>query len=681
MSGPARPDPRNVMGGPREGLFRFYVATIGLGGLGVVFGVISQAQLGTSVPRLGAACFVVCALLLVSEFRPLVTAGSRDVNGVLLSTAFVFAILLRYDLPLTLALQTLALLISDSTKRKALWRTGFNVGQYALSWTAAWAVMDVLGHQASVAHPLDLTGDDLLPALAGAATFFVVNELLVAWAISLKAGDTLWATLRPELAPELLSTGALLALAPLVALSIQAGPAFVPLLIPPLAAVYAVGSVALKSEQQTLLDALTGLANRKKLSQRVAQAVREGPVALILLDLDRFKEVNDTLGHHVGDQLLTAVARRLESSLRPGDTVARLGGDEFALLLPGADDAISVIAAERARDALADPFELGGLLVDVAASVGIAVSPEHGTDLDVLLQHADVAMYLSKESGEVELYDTSRDRNSPARLALLGELRRALEGDELELHFQPKAVLATRKVVGVEALVRWRHPERGLVPPEEFVPLAERSGLMTPLTAWVVDAALRQLSQWRARGWELSLAVNITVKDLCGDELVDRVAEGLAMYGVPAAALQLEVTEGSLFTDSPKARQTLRRLQALGVALSIDDFGTGWSSLAQLRSLPVSEIKVDRSFVGRMDSDPRDLAIVSSVIDLARGLGMRVVAEGVEDLATWHRLAALGCDLAQGWWLSRPLPGEELGRWLEQQLTSSPDDKLLAAPA
>jgi len=652
--------------------FKAYIWTVAGSGLLVLAGVLATADL-SGVLRLGPAFVAVSALLLLSEFRPLFTSGSRDVNGVVLSTAFVFAILLRYDLALALALQTLAVVISDSSKGKAPWRTAFNAGQYALSWTAAWAVMYVLGHRASITSPLDLTGQDLVAALAGACVFFVVNEVLVGQAVSLKVGSGLWATLRPDLAYELLTTGALLALAPLVVLSIQAGPAFVPLLVPSLAAVYAVGSVAVRTEKQSLCDTLTGLANRKHLGERTAEAVREGQVALVLLDLDRFKEVNDTLGHHVGDQLLRVVAQRLQSSLRPGDTVARLGGDEFALLLPGAGEQDAVTASHRARLALAAPFVLGGLLIDVAASAGIAVSPGHGTDLDVLLQHADVAMYLSKDSGEVEIYDTTRDRNSTTRLALLGELRRAIDADELELHFQPKAELATGEIVGVEALVRWRHPVRGLIPPDDFIPLAERSGLIGALTAWVLDAGLRQTAAWRARGWNLSLAVNITVKDLCGDQLVDRVAEGLECHGVPASALLLEVTEGSLFADSGRARQTLKRLDAMGVALSLDDFGTGWSSLVQLRQLPVSEIKVDRSFVARMDTDPRDLAIVSSVIDLARGLGMRVVAEGVEDAATWSRLSAMGCDRAQGWWLSRALPAGELAPWLEKQLSYGGD--------
>jgi diguanylate cyclase (GGDEF)-like protein len=668
VSAATRRDPRNVITGPREQAFRVFVGSVAVIGLLVVIGVLLLSPI-PAISSMGPAFLAVSGLLLISEFRPLFIGGARDAAGVVLSTAFVFSVLIRYDLAMALALQTLAVVISDTTKRKAIWRVGFNGGQYALSWSAAWLVMRLLGHSTSPSHPTELDQHALLAAIAGAVTFFVTNEYLVARAISWRVGETLWETLRPDLAYEFLTTGALLAFAPLVVLSMQAGPLFVPLLVPVVAAVYAFGSVAQRSETRSLTDDLTGLANRKRLGADTAAAVQDEDVSLVLLDLDRFKEVNDTLGHHVGDQLLVAVARRLQSALRPGDTVARLGGDEFALLLPGAGADVAIKAAVRARVALSEPFVLGGLLIDVAASAGIAVSPEHGMDVDVLLQHADVAMYLSKESGEVEVYDSARDRNSTTRLALLGELRRALELDELELHYQPKADLATGRVVGVEALVRWRHPERGLIPPDDFIPLAERSGLIGQLTAWVVDAGLRQTAAWRARGWELGLAVNVTVKDLCGDELVDVVARGLARYAVPSGSLQLEVTEGSLFADSARARLTLKRLEALGVSLSLDDFGTGWSSLVQLRQLPVSEIKVDRSFVSRMVEDPRDAAIVRSVVDLGRGLGMRVVAEGVEDDATWQLLNELGCDRAQGWWLSRALAAEDLTRWLEQRLS------------
>ncbi len=665
------PDPRNSMRGVHDRAFRAWIVAVAALGMLVLVVVLLREQ-WSAVPQLGPAFFVLGGLLLISELRPLFTAGGRDANGVVLSITFAFALLLRYDLGIALALQALAVLLSDSANRKAPWRTLFNVGQYTLSWSAAWLVMGLCGHTGSLTSPLPLDSAALWPALAGAVTFFVTNELLVGRAIATKSGLRLREVLAPQLGYELLTSGALLALAPVVALAAEAGVGFVPLLLPSLFAVYAVGSASRRSELVAHTDVLTGLANRTRLRLSVAHAVADGPMSLVLLDLDRFKEVNDTLGHHVGDQLLTVVARRLQAALRPGDTVSRLGGDEFALVLPGADADAAVLAASRLRDALAEPFELGGLLVDVAASAGVASAPEHGTDVDELLQHADVAMYLSKESGEVEIYDTARDHNSTLRLAVLGELRRALELDELELHYQPKADMRTGTVVGVEALVRWRHPVRGLVPPDEFIPLAERSGLIGALTGWVIDAGLRQAAIWRARGWQLSLAVNVTVRDLCGPDLVDQVSAALTRYGIPAHALQLEVTEGSLFADSARARTTLHRLEKLGVTLSLDDFGTGWSSLVQLRQLPVSEIKVDRSFVSRMATDPRDHAIVQSVVDLARGLGMRVVAEGVEDEPTWDLLRGLGCDRAQGWYLARALPVVELTTWLEGHYDPEP---------
>jgi diguanylate cyclase (GGDEF)-like protein len=658
-----RSDPRNQLAGPAERRFRGFVTTVVLLGGAVLVTVFASSDL-SSLVNLEAACWVAAGLLLIGEIRPLFLPGSRDVNGVVLSTAFVFAMLLRYDLTVALLLQTVAVLISDVWRHKAWWRTAFNIGQYSLSWVATWGVMELLGHEASSAHPLALTSHDLLHALAGGLTFFVVNEFLVAEAISLRSGVCVKQVLGKGLLYEVLTTGALLAFGPLVALSMQAGPAFVPLLVPPLAAVYAAGAVGMKSEQQAMSDALTGLANRTQLSERV----NEGPVALVLLDLDLFKHVNDTLGHHVGDQLLVAVARRLVSCVRPHDVVARLGGDEFALVLQEGDVRAAELAAARAREVLSEPFSLEGLLVEVSASTGIAVSPDHGNDLEELLKRADVAMYLSKESGEVEVYDADRDPNTPGRLVLLGALRRALENHELLLHYQPKADVRTGRVVGCEALVRWQHPELGLVMPDDFIPLAERSGLITPMTTWLLDTALAQLALWRDRGWDLTMALNITVKDLCTEGFVDRVASALERHGLSSGVLQLELTEGSLFADSARARMALKELLALGVELSLDDFGTGWSSLGQLHQLPVSEIKVDRSFVARMASDPRDLAIVTSVVNLGRGLEVRVVAEGVEDEETWRLLARIGCDRVQGWALSRALPAAELEPWLADRL-------------
>ncbi len=666
-TGAARPDPRNAVDGPRKQAFRGYVVAVSVLGLAVLAAALRPAD-ASSLLHLGTAFWVLAGLLVACDARPLFVAGARDANGVVLSTAFVFAVLLRYDLTVALALQTAAVVVNDLGRRKALWRTLFNIGQYALSWLGAWGVLNLLGPTGDLDRPAELTASLLVHALPAAVTFFVLNEALVSKAIALRTGERVGDVLRSDLVFEVLTTTALLALGPLVALTMQAGPAFVPLLVPPVAAVYAAAAAGRRSEQQAHSDALTGLANRKQLSARA----HDGPVALVLLDLDLFKQVNDTLGHHVGDQLLVAVAQRLRSCVRPEDLVARLGGDEFALVLEGGDVDAAVRAAVRARAVLSAPFSLGGLLVEVAASAGVAAAPKHGSDLEELLQRADVAMYLSKESGEVEVYDVERDHNTPVRLVLLGALRRALETHELVLHFQPKADVATGRVVGVEALVRWQHPQLGLVMPADFIPMAERSGLIAPLTSWLLDEALAQLAAWRARGWGLSLAVNITVKDLYSDGFVDRVAAALRAHGVPASALQLELTEGSLFAESSAARGALKQLNRLGVALSLDDFGTGWSSLGQLRRLPqVSEIKVDRSFVSRMADDPRDLAIVSAVVHLARGLGVRVVAEGVEDQRTWDRLTALGCDRVQGWVLSPPLPAAELEEWLRGRLPST----------
>lgn len=656
---------RNDFRGRRDLPFRTYVIVVTLSGATVLLLAFASLDLG-AVLGLEPAFWAACVMLLAAELRPLFTAGARDANGHVLSTAFVFALMLRYGLPVALVMQAVALALSVVSGGKAPWRTAFNLGQHALSWAAAAVVMDLVGLDPSIADPTNLVAGDLLAAIASGLAYFVVNQSLVTGAVALKTGRTFWGLLREDVAYEAVTHGALLALSPLIVLLLEEGPAFLPLLFPPLLAVYKVGSIALEREQQALTDTLTGLPNRKLLAERTGEAFDQGAgVALLLFDLDRFKEVNDTLGHHAGDQLLKVVAGRLSATSRPDDTVARLGGDEFAVLLPATDRGAAEETAKRLLAEVCAPLVLEGLLVDVGASVGLAIAPGDGTDLDVLLQHADVAMYLAKETGGgVELYDASRDRNSTGRLVMLAELRRAISGGELEVHYQPKADLRTGAVHGVEALVRWRHPERGLVPPDDFIPLAESSGLIEALTAYVLDAAVVQLAQWRAQGLRLQVAVNVSVRDLSGGQLTGHIAASLARHRVPAPCLQLEVTEGSLFTESHRAATTLQQLDVLGVTLSLDDFGTGYSSLGHLRRLPVQEIKIDRSFVQRMGTDPRDRAIVRSVIDLASGLGMRVVAEGVEDRQTWEELRDMGCDSAQGWYLSRAEPAHQLTPWL-----------------
>jgi diguanylate cyclase (GGDEF)-like protein len=419
-----------------------------------------------------------------------------------------------------------------------------------------------------------------------------------------------------------------------------------------------------------LHDALTGLPNRSLFHERVERAIKgiraDRMVAVLLIDLDRFKEVNDTLGHDHGDELLKVVAERLGGALRHGDTLARLGGDEFAVVLgdlPHRGAAAEL--AGRLHDALRRPFALRGIAVELDASIGVALCPAHGRDVTTLLQRADVAMYDAKRSqARIETYATERDPYSPARLSLLGELRRAIAGDELVLHYQPKVSLEGGRVTGVEALVRWQHPQHGLLQPDQFVPLAERTGTIAHLTRWVLDAALRQCAESRVEHPELTVAVNLAAANVLDVGLPAMVEERLRAHGLPGGALECEVSEHTVMTDPQRVSEVLAGLRALGVRLSLDDFGTGQASLAYLKRLPLDEVKIDRSFVTSMADDDGDAVIVRSTIDLARNLGLGVVAEGVETEDVLQALVGLRCGSAQGFYLSRPLSSGELGAWL-----------------
>jgi diguanylate cyclase (GGDEF)-like protein len=436
---------------------------------------------------------------------------------------------------------------------------------------------------------------------------------------------------------------------------------------------------AAENQHQALHDSLTGLPNRTLLRDRTDQVIHQAdrelvPAALLLLDLDRFKEVNDTLGHHYGDELLVQVGERLRSRLREVDTVARLGGDEFAILLPRIQTAEGAVAvAGKLQAAFDEPFTLEDLALDVEASIGVALYPEHGSDPDELLQHADIAMYVAKDThAGFVLFDPKQDQHSPRRLALLGELRRAIDHQQLILHYQPKVNAHTGQMLGVEALVRWQHPEHGLLPPGEFIPLAERTGLIGPLTNYVLDAALRQCRDWRQAGHELAVAVNVSARSLLDLAFPDQVAGLLARWELPARLLVVEITESTIMADPTHALEILSRLNIMGVQVAIDDFGTGYSSMAHLKTLPVHELKIDRSFVSQMTSDTRDAVIVRSTVDLGRNLGLRVVAEGVEDVVTLRELDALGCNAIQGYYISRPVPGDDLIYWLEQHQAATP---------
>jgi diguanylate cyclase (GGDEF)-like protein len=427
-----------------------------------------------------------------------------------------------------------------------------------------------------------------------------------------------------------------------------------------------------RNEHLALHDTLTGLPNRALFHDRVEQALRAAQrtgrdVAVAIVDLDRFKEVNDTLGHANGDRFLCHIAEHLGTALRPGDTVARLGGDEFGLVLPHVDERDVTAVLQRVGESVASEIELAGIPVGAEASIGYATYPEDSDDARTLLQYADVAMYAAK-TGRVDIirYDPDLDRFDPSRLGLVSDLRRAIGAGELELYYQPKIEISTGMVTSFEALVRWQHPVRGMLSPAEFLPIAESTGLIAPLTSWVINEAIEQLARWGDSFRSMHLAVNISARNLRDDHLAEFVFDRLRANDVHPTQLILELTETSVVTDHARAQHLLRALASGGVHVSIDDFGQGYTSLGFLGHLPVSELKIDRGFVVAMQASAEDRAIVASVIELGHQLGLTVVAEGVETSSVLRELDELGCDIAQGYLFARPMTVGEVPVWLEQ---------------
>jgi diguanylate cyclase (GGDEF)-like protein len=622
--------------------------------------------------------WIVAGLVVVGEMWPIITPGRTSPESPVASLTFSFAALLYWGLPVALLLRPLATLGVELAQRKAPHRAAFNAAQVALSTAAAGAVLLAFGVHATPRHPWVPTGKALLVVLLAAAAYFAVTYTLVNIAVALQSRLPLLATLRQNLPFQAFVHLVVLAVAPLVTVVMAKHSALLVLLFAfPLAAIYINAAMSVQREHQAHHDELTGLSNRKLLIRRATDTLERAArtrtcVGFLLLDLDRgLKEVNDTLGHPVGDRLLQTVAHRLTHSVRPGDLVARLGGDEFAVLLPAVREACAAReVAARLRAAVAEPIRLEGTSFIIEVSIGIALYPDDATGFEQLLQHADVAMYLAKQrrSG-VERYVAESDRNSPAKLALLGELHRGLDRGELELYYLPKVFLAgDQRVAGMEALVRWQHPARGLMRPGEFIPLIDQSYLMREVTARVLDMALAQAARWWRAGMAVQVSLNLAGRDLLDNTLPEKIGRGLERHSLPSGALLLELDERLLTREPAHAVATAEAIAALGVRLSLDDFGTGYSSLVRLKHLPVSEVKIDSSFIGRLLESPDDEVIVKSIVDLVRALGIRSVAEGVESGEVARALRLMGCVAAQGWYISKPLPAASATAWLTERI-------------
>jgi diguanylate cyclase (GGDEF)-like protein len=553
----------------------------------------------------------------------------------------------------------------------------FNPAQYSLATLSAALVVTIARGSATLADPLThFAAGDLGWAVLSWAVWIAVNFALVGGVLT--GPSTFIENVTEDFRHEVWLNFAVLAISPLIIVVGARHWMLLPLLLIPLVLLYQTARIALEREHEAGHDALTGLPNRVTLGLALDEAFagheHAGDLfALMLIDLNDFKRINDTLGPQVGDALLVSFAERLQDSVRPEDCVARLGGDEFAVLVFDVDEAGALAVAERICETVAPPIVIGSIDLEVTLSLGIAICPKHGVDGTTLLRRADVAMYLAKELRTgIEIYSVERDENSADQLELVGELRRALDAGQLELHYQPKVAASDSQPVGFEALARWTHPVRGNIPPDRFIALAERSGVMPILTARVVELALQQSVTWQRLGIALPIAVNVSPNDLSGDRLVPLIDSLLQRYGVDPSMLVLEITERVSTTQIDDAIRNLDRLQALGVRISLDDFGTGYSSLARLRMLRVDEIKIDRMFVSALTDCDEGASIVRALIDLAHARHLPVVAEGVENAEQWRLLADLGCDVIQGWQVAHPMAAEDATAWIQARLAYTP---------
>jgi len=594
------------------------------------------------------------------------------------SVSFTFAMAYGWGHGTGRVAQTVAILVGAALGRREAWSVLFDVGRYGLALGAVNLIASTAGRTFPVPPEISHLGY----LLGAAAVWYLVFRLLTATGSWLRNGGRWWHALIANVRAEAVTAATLLVLSPMLLAVMQVNTWLIPLVLVPLYAVSAMSRLWHDQSQRYLVDPLTGLPSRIAMARETRRETAKGitadqpdsgngnagAVALLVLDLDQFQLINEALGYEVADQVLIAVGERLARQAGPGTSVCRLKADEFGLLLSGLSDEEVIARAGTIRSQFTEPITIGGEPLIVDPSIGIAIYPRDGADFPALVQHADIAMHHAKElPGGVAVFQPETESSGPQRWALLGELRRSLDqpgSNGITPYYQPQVDLDTDEVVGVEALLRWCHPSRGMVGPEEVVRAAEHSPVMQQITRRMIEQVLGQLGRWRSVGFAVRASVNVSVRDLYTSDLVSWLRQQLHLYGVAPAALQLEITESALMTQPGTVLTSLRSLQQLGVGAALDDFGTGFSSLQHLRGLPLTEVKIDRSFTQSMVDDAEADAIVRAIIDLAGDLGLRVIAEGVEDERTRQRLLADGCHLAQGWYYTRALPVEEFDRWL-----------------
>ena len=648
-------------------LIHAYIAVLGTVSLVTLAIVLLRTRWETAVGdgMLLPVLFLVAAAI-IGELRTLAIPRSDEpTEAISTSTPFIFALIPVAGLGVALLVQIAASLADDIAKRRGPVKAIFNASQYTLCVSAAGVVFAALAGRGVLDGPIAIEGYLLIPLLLGGVAMVTVNRVLVAGVVALATGQKLPRILREDLAWSAAIHVVLFALGAVAATIATHGVAFLALLCLPAAAIYATTAASFRHAYQASHDALTGLGNRDLLHRQLEGALVATPdpgtgPGLVILDLDHFKDINDTLGHHVGDELLRQVGQRLVAGVGSAARVNRLGGDEFAVVVHGGLEESEALA-QALQTSLQAPMRVGELELLVRASAGVAVAPEHGLDAATLMKNADIALYRAKlERDGTSTYSPDFDVNSIERLQLLADLRAAITTSQLGVAFQPQVDLTNRRVVAVEALIRWQHPVRGSVPPDSFIPLAENSGLIAELTAYVLETGLVALAQWRAAGHDLRLAVNVSARHLSDLALPRQIAAALDRHHVPAAALVLEVTETGILSDPVRVDAVIRELRNLGVMIAVDDYGTGHASLNYLKRLHVDELKVDRSFVSDMGRAHDDYVIVRSTIALARDLGLRVIAEGIEDESTATSLLLLGCEIGQGFHLGRPTSAEQI---------------------